>query len=120
MTEKYAKFEWNSNLNDLFNNVKHRVLNTPMLYHPDPNKPFEVRCDASGEGIGAVLLQHHNDKLRPVSFCSKLFSKTQQNWHVSEQKIYAVIYAVDKWRPYLISNYFVVRTDHQNLQELFN
>ena len=91
-----------------------------MLYHPDPNKPFEVRCDASGDGLGAVLLQQHGDRLEPVSFCSKLFSKTQQNWHVSEQEIYAVIHAVEKWRPYLIGNHFMVRTDHQNLQELFN
>ena len=55
-----------------------------MVYHPDPNKPFQIHCDASQLGIGAVLTQNHDGKVRPVQFTSKLFNKTQQNWHVSE------------------------------------
>ena len=91
-----------------------------MIYHPDPNKPFKLFCDASGKGVGAVLTQVHDGQLRPIQFSSKLFNKTQQNWHVSEQEICAVIHAVEKWRQYLIGNAFTVYTDHYNLQELFN
>ncbi len=92
-----------------------------MLSHPDMDKPFEVYCDASIDGIGCVLTQKDaHGKLKVVQFCSKLFNQTQSNWHVSEQEIYAVIYAVEKWRPYLIGNKFTVYTDHKNLEELFN
>ena len=120
MTEKGQKFEWNIDLEQSFQSIKHQIMNTELIYHPDPNRPFSVFCDASQNGIGAVLLQVHDGKLRPVSFCSKLFNKTQRNWHVSEQEIYAVIHAIEKWRPYLIGNHFTVYTDHQNLEELFN
>ena len=120
MLEKQNKFTWNTNLETIFNNIKSTIMNTEMVYHPDPNKPFSVYCDASIDGVGAVLTQVHDGQLRPISFCSKLFNRTQQNWHVSEQEIYAVIHAVEKWRSYLIGNHFTVYTDHLNLQELFN
>ena len=110
MTEKGRQFKWNDNLNIAFQSIKHQIMNNELIFHPDPNRPFSVFCDASKLGVGAVLLQVHDGKLRPVSFCSKLFNKTQQNWHVSEQEIYAVIHAVEKWRPYLIGNHFTVYT----------
>ena len=122
LMQKDVKFQWNPNHINTFNNIKQLIMETDMLYHPDPNRPFLVYCDASIDGVGAVLLQrdHLTNKLQPVSFCSKLFNKTQRNWHVSEQEIYAVIHAVEKWRPYLIGNHFTIYTDHLNLQELFN
>ena len=121
MLGKNQKFKWDPQHIRAFNYIKQTILNANMIYHPDPNRSFEVYCDASIEGIGAVLLQRdHHGKLHPVSFCSKLFNATQRNWHVSEQEIYAVIHAVEKWRQYLASNHFTVYTDHLNLQELFN
>ena len=120
LTEKDRKFKWNDTLDKIFQSIKNEIFNTQMIHHPDPNRPFSVYCDASKDGVGAVLVQAHDGKHRPVSFCSKLFNRTQQNWHVSEQEIYAVIHAVEKWRSYLIGNHFTVYTDHQNLQELFN
>ena len=116
MMEKQSKFTWNTNLEEIFNNIKSTIMNTEVIYHPDPNKSFAVYCDASIDGVGAVLTQVHDGRLRPVSFCSKLFNQTQQNWHVSEQEIYAVIHAVEKWRSYLIGNHFTAYTDHLNLQ----
>ena len=120
LTEKHNIFKWNSDLNTRFNQIKSIIMNTEMVYHPDLNQPFKVYCDASINGVGAVLAQVHDGKLRPVQFTSKLFNKTQRNWHVSEQEIYAVIHAVEKWRQYLIGQHFTVYTDHKNLQELFN
>ena len=120
LTQKGKIFHWDSYLDNAFNTIKQTIMNADMIHHPDPTKPFAVYCDASVDGVGAVLVQAHDGKFRPVSFCSKLFNKTQRNWHVSEQEIYAVIHAVEKWRQYLIGNHFTVYTDHLNLQELFN
>ena len=67
-----------------------------MVRHPDWNKEFYVVCDASCSGIGGMLAQmDENGRLQPVEFCSKTFNTTQQNWHASEQEIYAVIYLVE-------------------------
>ena len=114
------KFHWPESCASKFEEIKSIINNTDLLVHPDFTKPFEVYCDASINGIGCVLAQRHDGRLRVVQFCSKLFGKTQQNWHVSEQEIFSVIYAVEKWRSYLIGNKFTVFTDHKNLEELFN
>ena len=118
--KKHTKFNWSTECDELFLHLKRIISHSNILSHPDFTKPFEVYCDASIDGIGCVLAQRQNGLLRPVQFCSKLFSKTERNWHVSEQEIFAVIYALEKWRPYLIARKFTVFTDHRNLQELFN
>ena len=120
LTEKNVKWNWTNECNESFESIKTQISSIDLLVHPDFNKPFEVICDASEYGIGCVLAQRYGSVLKPVQFCSKLFSKTQQNWHMSEQEIYAVIYAVEKWRSYLIGKRFKVKTDHLNLRELFN
>ena len=121
LLKKNVVFEMTPQRKEAFNKIKEKVQDTSYLVHPDFNKPFHVFSDASIEGIGGMLAQYdNNNKLQPISFCSKLFNKTQQNWHVSEQEIYAVVYLVEKWRHCLIHKQFIVHTDHKNLQELFN
>ena len=143
---KKSRFVWPRECQTAFEEIKRRICNFDnFLLLPDLNKEFSVYCDASINGVGCVLTQkvkveaksssesstktHCPTALpksktvevdRPVQFCSKLFNKTQRNWHVSEQEIFAVIYALEKWRPYLIGKRFRVYTDHKNLQELFN
>ena len=121
LIHKNRKFIWTDDCNTLFHSIKTKIQNASFLVHPNMDKEFEVYCDASINGIGAVLAQRDDDgQLQVVQFSSKLFNSTQRNWHVSEQEIYAVIHAVEKWRPYLIGKRFKVYTDHKNLEELFN
>ena len=121
MTHKHVKFRWTNELEKHYENIKRKVEKAEWLRHPDWNKEFFVVCDASCAGIGGMLAQmDKNGRLQPVEFCSKTFNTTQQNWHVSEQEIYAVIYLVEKWRYMLMGKKFTVLTDHLNLQELFN
>ena len=104
-----------------FKKSKLLVENTDYLLHPDITKEFHVFTDASKYGIGAMIAQYDdNNELHPVSFCSKTFNDAQQRWHCSEQEIYAVVYALEKWRYLLMHSKFHVHTDHKNLQILFN
>ena len=121
MIHKNCIFTWNDDCDQLFLSIKNKIQKASFLVHPNMDKEFEVYCDASIDGLGAVLAQRDDDgQLKVVQFSSKLFNSTQRNWHVSEQEIYAVIHAVEKWRPYLIGKRFTVYTDHKNLEELFN
>ena len=61
-----------------------------------------------------------NGLFNPVEYGSKLFDSTQQNWHFTEQEIYAVVHFLEKWRYLLMNGQFIVHTDHLNLRELFN
>ncbi|MCP4991158.1 MAG: hypothetical protein GY928_35420, partial [Colwellia sp.] len=89
---------------------------------PNISEKFHIFCDASKYGIGAMLAQidPKDGIMKPVSYCSKIFNKTQQNWHVSEQELYAVIYAAEKWSHLLRYQEYQIHTDHKNLQNLLN
>ncbi len=121
LTHKNVPFRWTQECNAAFVAIKHKVMNAKFLMHPDPKKEFYVVADASMYGIGGMLAQLNDDGvLQPVEFSSKIFSTTQQNWHVSEQEIYAVVHLIEKWTHHLRDRKFTVYTDHKNLQELFN
>ena len=67
-----------------------------------------------------MLAQVHDGTIQPVAYCSKVFTETQQKWHVSGQGVYAAIYCVEKWSYFLRHQKFTLHTDHKNLQKLFN
>ena len=64
---------------------------------PDYSKPFDVVCDASGLGLGAVLLQDG----QPIAFESRQFSPAEQNYSTTEQELLACVHALKIWRCYL-------------------
>lgn len=120
LLHKNVPFLWNTNHDKEFLELKKAVENAQILQHPNFEKEFFVVCDASQNGIGAMLAQYNDEGfLQPVEFCSKLFNETQRRWHVSEQELYAVVYFVEKWRYLLMDKKFTIFTDHKNLQELF-
>ena len=68
-----------------------------------------------------MLAQRDEDvRFRPAECALSLFNKAQQNWHVSEQEILAVVHFCEKWGHPLMANEFITYTDHPNLQKLFN
>ena len=114
------KIIWNNNEILAFEQIKEMVQSVKPLAHPLMTEPFHVFTDASKNGLGGMLAQVHDGKIQPVAYCSKVFSETQQNWHVSEQEVYAAIYCVEKWSHLLRHQKFTLHTDHKNLQKLFN
>jgi len=81
---------------------------------PDFNKVFQVDCDASGSGIGAVLSQEG----KPIAYFSEKFNDAKKKYSVYDQEFYAIVQALKKWRHYLLPKEFVLYTDHQALRYL--
>jgi hypothetical protein len=100
--------DWDAACDEAFAAVKHALATAPVLAHPDFTKPFEVICDASLLGIGAVLIQDRH----PVAFMSRKLSKAELNYTTSEQELLAVVEALKAWRCYLEGVEFTVFTDH--------
>lgn len=102
---------WTEAARKAFEELKSAMTQAPVLALPDFTKPFVVECDASGNGIGAVLMQGG----RPIAFLSKALAERKKQWSTYEREMFAIVYAVTKWRPYLLGRRFEVRTDQKSL-----
>ena len=91
-----------------------RITTAPILVLPDFSQPFELHCDASKVGIGAVLSQHG----RPVTYFSEKLSGSKARYNTYDDEFYAVVQAVRHWRHYLFHREFILYTDHDALKHL--
>lgn len=81
---------------------------------PDFAKPFTIECDASGVGLGAVLMQQG----QPVAYFSKALSEQTLAKSTYEKESMALVLSIQHWLPYLVGRRFVVRTDQRSLRHL--
>ena len=110
LTKPNLRFEMSVEARKVFEWLKDVMSKAPVLAAPNFEAPYIVVTDASGFGIGAVLLQGGNpdappDKItigaRPLAYLSKRFSSAERNYPVGEQELLAVVEAFKKWRCYL-------------------
>jgi hypothetical protein len=92
--------------------LKEKIIEQPVLVLPYFSKTFQVRCDASGFAVGAVLSQDN----RPISYFSVKLNKTKMKYSVYDKYFYAVIQALNKWRQYLVLKEFVLYNNNHALQ----
>ncbi|KAJ9543643.1 hypothetical protein OSB04_023350 [Centaurea solstitialis] len=107
-------FVWNSEAAAAFEQMKKVMTSPPLLKLPNFAQPFEVECDASGKGIGAVLMQNR----RPIAYFSKALSASNLSKSTYEKELMALVLAIQHWRPYLLGREFTVFTDQKSLRHL--
>ena len=90
----------------------------PIVRAPDWHLPFDVMCDASDLSVGAVLIQRVKGKPYVVYYASKTLNEAQRNYTTTKKEFLAVVYALDKFRSYLIGSDIVIFTDHSALKYL--
>jgi hypothetical protein len=109
---KKNSFTWTPAVAQAFQTLKTAMCTTPVLALPDFTKTFVLECDASGKGIGAVLMQEG----RPLAFTSKQLSEKNLGKPIYEKEMLAIRHAVELWHPYLLGKRFQIKTDHQSLK----
>jgi len=111
---KKNSFIWNEKAEAAFRHLKELMSTPPVLGLPDFTKKFIIECDASGAGIGAVLMQNG----RPLAYLSQALKGKSLFLSTYEKELLSLVMAVQKWRHYLLGQSFVVRTDQQALKYL--
>ena len=116
-TAKKTFVEWTEAADSAFEHLKKLCVSTPILAYPDYKLPFVLHTDSSSEGLGAVLYQKQNGKLRVIAYASRSVSKAESHYPAHKLEFLALKWAVcEKFHEYLYgSNMFEVYIDNNPL-----
>ena len=112
LMKKDVRFEWGVEQQKAFETLRDALTNAPVLAHYQSNLPIEVRTDASGYGVGAVILEQHGKNWKAVAYVSRQMNKHELNYTISEKESLAIVFAIGKFKIYLDQKPFRVVTDH--------
>ncbi|KAI3453437.1 hypothetical protein Pfo_010100 [Paulownia fortunei] len=113
-------FEWTENCENAFVKLKSMLTSAPIMQPPDWTLSFEIMCDASDYAVGAVLGQRKDKKLYVIYYASKTLNGAQLNYTTTEKELLAVVFALDKFRFYLVGSPIVVFSNHAALKYLLS
>nr|GEY49602.1 retroelement Pol polyprotein-like [Tanacetum cinerariifolium] len=120
LLEKETPFVFSKDCINAFETLKKKLTEGSILVVPDWNLPFELMCEASDFTIGAVLGQHKTKHFQPMHYSSKTMTKAQMHYTTTEKEMLAVVYAFEKFRPYLVLSKSIVYTDHSKIKYLLS
>ncbi|KAL7596133.1 hypothetical protein Lser_V15G29757 [Lactuca serriola] len=112
--KKNVGFKWGKEQEHAFQQLKFHLTHAPLLSLPNFDKTFEIECDASGIGIGAVLMQEG----KPLAYFSEKLSGATLNYPTYDKELYSLVRALKTWQHYLWAKEFVIHSDHESLKFL--
>jgi hypothetical protein len=115
LLKKGVKFVWSEACEKAFHTLRQHLTSALVLVQPDNSKPFEVFCDASGTGLGCVLMQEG----RVIAYASRALRPHGLNYPTHDLELAVVVHALKIWRHYLMGNRCNIFTDHKSLKYIF-
>ena len=118
LLEKDRPFEFTGECLESFEKLKRELTSAPIIQAPVWTEPFELMCDASDFAIGAVLGQRINKLPHVIYYASRTLNDAQLNYTTTEKEFLAVVFALEKFRAYLIGSHVIIYTDHAAIRYL--
>jgi len=115
LLKKGVKYNWDVKCDEAFHTLRAHLTTAPVLAQPDNNKSYDVYCDASGTGLGRVLLQEN----RVIAYASRALRPHEINYPTHDLELAVVIHALKIWRHYLMGTHCNIYTDHKSLKYIF-
>ncbi|XP_027152195.1 uncharacterized protein LOC113752274 [Coffea eugenioides] len=118
LLQKDVAFEFNDKCERAFDKLKELLTSPPIIQPSDWSLPFEIMCDASDHAVGAVLGQRVGKAAHVIYYASRALNGAQLNYSTTEKELLAVIFALEKFRSYLLGAKVIVFSDHAALRYL--
>ena len=112
--------EWTTDCARAFEELKQAFCEAPICCLPDLEQRFVLRTDASGTGLGALLLQDQGQGLQPIACASKKLLPAERNYSTVEKELLGIVWGVQKFTSYLYGREFTLQSDHAPLVHLNN
>ncbi|GJU34189.1 putative reverse transcriptase domain-containing protein [Tanacetum coccineum] len=116
LTQKCKTFDLGEKQENAFQTLKDKLCNASVLALPDGPKDFVVYYDASGLGLGCVLMQRG----KVIAYASRQLKIHKKNYTTHDLELGAFVFALKIWRHYLYATKSVIYTDHKSLQHIFS
>nr|GEW16635.1 putative reverse transcriptase domain-containing protein [Tanacetum cinerariifolium] len=97
LTQKHNKYIWEKDQEPAFQLLKQKLCEAPILALPEGNDDFVIYCDASLQGLGAILMQ----KEKVIAYASRKLKPSKENYTTHDLELAAVVFAFKIWRHYL-------------------
>ena len=116
---KGITFDWTPECQQAFEDLKGKLVSSPVLTFPDFDKSFVLETDTSIQGLGSVLSQKQADgKLHPVAYASRSLATNEERYAITDLETLAVVWAISHFQYYLYGHDVTVRTDHQAVKAI--
>ncbi|KAI3701724.1 hypothetical protein L6452_27011 [Arctium lappa] len=116
LTKKSAAFSWGKDQQKAFEELRRRLCEAPVLTLPEGMEDLVVYCDASHQGLGAVLMQRG----KVIAYASRQLKPHEANYPTHDLELGAVVFALKIWRHYLYGVKCMIYTDHKSLKYLMD
>ncbi len=115
LTQRNVEFIWDQQQQTAFDKLKSLITNAPVLAYFDNQKPTILNVDASGVGLGAVVMQAD----QPVAYGSRTLTACERRYANIERELLAILWGTQKFHTYLYGRRVTVKTDHKPLETIF-
>ena len=117
--KKDAEWERNEEHENDFLKVNEEIINVVELTHFNRNKEIRIICDASKQGLGAVLQQKQNEnEWKPICFASRFLTDFEMKYSINELELLAIVWAIEHFKNYVYGVQFKVISDHKALMSV--
>ncbi|XP_027351173.1 uncharacterized protein LOC113862282 [Abrus precatorius] len=118
LLQKEIDFQFDDDCRRAFDKLKQHLVFAPVLQPLNWEYPFELMCDASNLAVGAILSQRVGKVPHIIAYASRTLDSTQANYTTTEKELLTIIFALDKFRTYLLGTKVTVFSDHAALKFL--
>ncbi|VDO46659.1 unnamed protein product [Heligmosomoides polygyrus] len=120
LTKKDTPFVWTQECEDVTKTEKKDLTSAPIFSAPRLGRPFVIETDSSSKGTAAVLKQEQDGQQRVIAYASRTLSKHESRYPAIELEALGLVFAVEKFRPYIDGAKTTIITDHAPLKALLH